>query len=140
MDLAKKVVDKMFDNDLFSQWLGIERMIIETGHCKLKMKVRKEMLNGFGILHGGVTFSLADSALAFASNAHGRMAVALEASISYPVKAVVGDELTATAEEQNITNRTGIYYITVINQRNEKVGLFKGVVYRTEKKWFPEDV
>lgn len=140
MDLAKRVVDKMYDRDWFSQWLGIERISIETGRCKLKMKVRKEMLNGFGILHGGITFSFADSALAFASNAYGRMAVALEASISYPVKALEGDELVAVAEEQNITNRTGIYYITITNQNNEKVGLFKGIVYRTDKKWFPENV
>ena len=130
----------MYDNDWFSQWLGIEKLLIETGHCKLRMKVRKEMLNGFGSLHGGITFSLADSALAFAANAHGRLSVALEASISYPVKAVEGDILTAVAEEQNLTNKTGIYYITVTNQRNEKVGLFKGTVYRTEIKWFPEDV
>jgi acyl-CoA thioesterase len=140
MNSAEKVVNRMFGNDWFSQWLGIQKVLIAKGHCKLKMKVRKEMLNGFGTLHGGITFSLADSALAFASNAHGRLSVALEASISFPLKAEEGDELTAVAEEQNLTNKTGIYYITVTNQRNEKVGLFRGTVYRTEKKWFPEDV
>jgi acyl-CoA thioesterase len=140
MDSAEKVVNRMFASDWFSQWLGIQKVLIAQGHCKLKMKVRKEMLNGFGTLHGGITFSLADSALAFASNAHGRLSVALEASISFPLKAVEGDELTAVAEEQNLTDKTGIYYITVTNQRNEKVGLFRGTVYRTEKKWFPEDV
>ena len=70
--LAERVVDKMFDHDAFSQWLQIERVLIEAGKCVLKMKVRKEMLNGFGIAHGGITYSLADSALAFASNSHGR--------------------------------------------------------------------
>jgi acyl-CoA thioesterase len=140
MNLAEKVVNKMYDNDWFSQWLGIQRIQIEKGACRLSMKVRKEMLNGFGTLHGGITFSLADSALAFAANAHGRLSVALEASISYPLKAIEGDELTAVAEEQSISNRTAVYYITVTNQRNEKVGLFRGTVYRTEKNWFPEDV
>lgn len=140
MNLAEKVVNKMYDNDWFSQWLGIQRIQIDRGACRLSMKVRKEMLNGFGTLHGGITFSLADSALAFAANAHGKLSVALEASISYPLKAVEGDELTAVAEEQSISNRTAVYYITVTNQRNEKVGLFRGTVYRTEKNWFTQDV
>ena len=140
MSTAEKVVDKMFESDWFSRWLGIERLVVEKGHCKLKMQVRKDMLNGFGTLHGGITFSLADSALAFASNAHGRLSVALEASISFPLKAVEGDILIAEAVEQNLSNRTGIYYITVTNQRQEKIGLFRGTVYRTDKKWFEEDV
>src|SRR6476660_7786416 len=93
-NLAERVVDKMFDEDLFSQWLGIEQVLIEEGHCILRMKVRNEMVNGFGIAHGGICFSFADSALAFASNAYGRLSVALECSISYPVALNVGDEIT----------------------------------------------
>ena len=136
--LAEKVVDKMMEKDNFSRWLGIE--VIETGAGKsvLRMKVREEMLNGFGICHGGVTFSLADSAFAFASNAHGRVAVALDTVMSFPNPVNVGDVLTAKATEQKIGRSTGIYDITVTNQNGKKVGLFRGTVFRTEKEYFPE--
>ncbi|HEU4717012.1 MAG TPA: hydroxyphenylacetyl-CoA thioesterase PaaI [Bacteroidia bacterium] len=135
-DLAKKVVSKMYDNDWFSQWLGIERVKVEPGNCILKMKVRKEMLNGFGIAHGGITYSLADSALAFASNSHGRMAVSVETSISHTEPLREDDEITATAEEMSLSNKIAIYNVTVKNQKNEIVALFKGTVYRTGKEWF----
>ena len=136
--LAKRVVDYMYDNDKFSQWLGIERVKIEQGHCILKMKVREEMVNGFGIAHGGVAFSFADSALAFASNAYGRLSVALDCSINFSVAVKVGDELTATANELSLTNKTGTYLIEITNQNDEKVGFFKGTVYRTSKEYFKE--
>src|ERR1700742_4947547 len=97
--LAEKVVDTMFGNDHYSQWLGIERVKIEPGYCILKLKARKDMLNGFGIAHGGITYSLADSALAFASNSHGRKAVSIETSISHTEQVKEGDIITATAEE-----------------------------------------
>jgi acyl-CoA thioesterase len=134
-ELANRVVDKMYSDDAFSQWLGIERILIEEGHCILKMKVRKEMVNGFGIAHGGIAFSFADSALAFASNAYGRLSVALECSISFPVAVKVDDELTCEAKELSLTNKTGTYLIEVLNQKNEKVAFFKGTVYRTGKEW-----
>jgi acyl-CoA thioesterase len=135
--LAEKVVDTMYNNDWFSQWLGIERITIRLGHCILRMKVRKDMLNGFAIAHGGITYSLADSALAFASNSHGRKAVSVETSISHTEPLHEGDTITATAEEIKLSNKIGIYHITVTNQKNEKVALFKGTVYRTSKDWFP---
>lgn len=138
LEQAKLIVDKMFAEDLFSQWLGIERIAVEPGHCVLKMTVRKEMLNGFGIVHGGIAFSIADSALAFASNAHGRLSVALECSISYPVAVNVGDVLTCEAKELSLTNKTGTYLIEVKNQNNKTVAFFKGTVYRTNKEWFTE--
>src|SRR5210317_895440 len=103
-ELAQKVASKMLEHDEFSKWLGIEVLNISAGCSKLKMKIRKEMLNGFHTCHGGITFSLADSALAFASNNHGRVAVALEASIAFPTPVVEGDELTAIAEEQSKGN------------------------------------
>jgi acyl-CoA thioesterase len=135
--LAEKVVDTMYSKDWFSQWLGIERITIELGHCVLRMKVRKDMLNGFAIAHGGITYSLADSALAFASNSHGRKAVSVETSISYTEQLHEGDIITATAEESKLSNKIGIYHITVTNQKNEKVAFFKGTVYRTSQNWFP---
>jgi acyl-CoA thioesterase len=136
-ELAKRVVDTMYNNDYFSQWLGIERLDVEPGHCVLRMKMRKEMLNGFAIAHGGITYSLADSALAFASNSHGRKAVSVETSISHTEQLHEGDIITATAEETKLSNKIGIYHITVTNQKNEKVAFFKGTVYRTSQEWFP---
>jgi acyl-CoA thioesterase len=132
---SNNIVNKMMEADAFSQWLGVKILESEKGSCKLQMEVRKEMCNGFGIIHGGITFSLADSALAFASNAHGRLSVALECSISYPNAVKVGDVLIAEATEVSLTNKIGIYNIPVTNQNNEVVGVFKGSVYRTSKNW-----
>jgi acyl-CoA thioesterase len=123
----------MYRQDKFSQFLGIRIKDISAGACTLEMTIRGEMVNGFGIVHGGVTFSLADSALAFASNSHGRLSVAIEASISYPAPVNIGDTLTAVAEQISLTNRMGVYSITITNQEREKVALFRGTVYRTNK-------
>jgi acyl-CoA thioesterase len=133
--LATSVIDKMYFNDPFSLWLGIERVEEVAGHCTLRMTVRKEMLNGFGIAHGGITYSLADSALAFASNSHGRKAVSIETSISHTEPVREGDVLTAVAEEVNLSNKIGHYRIEVKNQHGQVVALFKGIVYRTGKEW-----
>ena len=132
---ASKIVDKMLSEDKFSEWLGIQKILTEQGHCILKMKVRNEMVNGFGIAHGGIAFSFADSALAFASNAYGRLSVALECSISFAVAVNVNDELTCEAKELSLTNKTGTYHIEITNQKGEKVAFFKGTVYRTSKNW-----
>lgn len=134
-ELAEKVVDTMFANDYFSQWLGIERVKVEPGHCVLQMKIRKEMLNGFAIAHGGIAYSLADSALAFASNSHGRKSLSIETSISHTVSLHEGDTILAEAKEINLTNKLGIYYITITCEGNT-VALFRGTVYRTSKEWF----
>jgi acyl-CoA thioesterase len=138
LELARRVVDQMYNHDPFSLWLGIQRLEDAPGRSVLQMTVRKEMLNGFSILHGGITYSLADSALAFASNAHGIKAVSIETSISHVETCMEGDILTAIAEEKHLTNKTGVYYVTVLNQDQKQVALFKGTVYRTGKPWFPE--
>lgn len=132
---AELVVARMYYNDPFSVWLGIERVEVRPGACVLRMTVREEMLNGFTIAHGGITYSLADSCLAFASNSHGIQAVSVETSISHTKPVKEGDVLTATSEEKSLTRGTGLYYITVTNQRNESVAHFKGTVYRTGKPW-----
>ncbi|MCK6648835.1 MAG: hotdog fold thioesterase [Bacteroidia bacterium] len=137
--LPEKIVGKMYDKDWFSQWLGIERLEVKQGRCVLRMTIRKEMLNGFAIAHGGITYSLADSALAFASNSHGRMSVSVETSISHTESLKEGDVITATTEEMSLSNKVGVYHITVTNQNNKVVALFKGTVYRTSKEWFPEE-
>lgn len=138
--LPEKIVNKMLAEDKFSEWLGIEAILIEQGRCILKMKVRSEMVNGLGIAHGGIAFSFADSALAFASNAYGRLSVALECSISFAIPVNVNDELICEAKELNLTNRTGTYHIEISNQKKEKVAFFKGTVYRTSKEWFSKEV
>ena len=139
MSFAKKVVDKMYDNDAFSQWLGIEILEISEGFCKLKMTIRKEMLNGFQIAHGGIAYSLADSALAFASNSHGRKSLSVETSISHTVSVNEGDILMAETNEVSLSQKIGIYLINIKNQNEQEVALFKGTVYRTSKEWFLED-
>ena len=139
MSLPEKVFRKMYDNDAFSQWLGIEVVEVRDGYCQLKMTVRKEMLNGFQIAHGGIAYSLADSALAFASNSHGRKSLSVETSISHTVSVKEGDVLTAITEELSLSDKIGVYLITITNQDNQEVAYFKGTVYRTSKEWFPGD-
>jgi acyl-CoA thioesterase len=132
---AKKIVDRMYNNDPMSQWLGIQRLQDGPGISNLQMVVRQDMLNGFEIAHGGITYSLADSALAFASNAHGIQSVSIETSISHVAPVKEGDVLTTSVEEKNLTRSTGLYYITVSNQEGKAVAHFKGTVFRTGKEW-----
>jgi acyl-CoA thioesterase len=133
--IPKKVVDKMFNNDPFSQWLGIKRLEDGAGISRLRMTVRDEMLNGFSIAHGGITYSLADSALAFASNSHGIHSVSIETSIAHTKPVKSGDVIETQVEEISLSRRLGIYQIKIINQNGELVALFKGTVYRTGKPW-----
>jgi acyl-CoA thioesterase len=128
-------LDKMYKNDAFSQWLGLEIKEISDGYCKVEMQVRKEMTNGFEIAHGGITFSLADSAFAFASNSRGKHAVSIETAVSHTKPVFVGDILTATAKELNLTNKIGLYTVEVLNQMGHLVAHFKGTVYRMSKEW-----
>lgn len=134
-NLAEEIVNKMYENDWFSQWLGIEVLEASPGKSVLQMTVRKEMLNGFAIAHGGITYSLADSALAFASNSHGRKSVSVETSISHTKPSKEGDILTATAIEKSISNKIAIYEITITNSAGTMIALFKGTVYRTGMEW-----
>ena len=133
--ISKKVVDTMYENDAFSKWLGIKRVEDGAGISVLQMTVRKEMLNGFYILHGGISYSLADSALAFASNGHGRKTVSVETSISHTHACKEGDVLTTHTQEISLSNKIGVYQITITNQDDKTVALFKGTVYRTSKDW-----
>ncbi|HNA19753.1 MAG TPA: hydroxyphenylacetyl-CoA thioesterase PaaI [Chitinophagaceae bacterium] len=132
--LANKVVDHMMQHDGFSKWLGIEIIEIKEGHSKIKMKIRAEMVNGFGIIHGGIAFSLADSAFAFACNNRNVLSVALDTSINFIKPIHIGDELTAEAKELHNGKSTGLYHISICNQNNHEVAVFKGLCYRTDKK------
>jgi len=128
------VVSHMMQNDFFSQWLGVEVLEIKEGYSKVRMTIRKEMVNGFGIIHGGIPFSLADTAFAFACNNRNNLSVALDVTISFTKAVHIDDILTAEAKEVHNGRSTGVYLITVINQRNEQVALFKGTCFRTGKK------
>ena len=139
MELAKRVVDKMIDGDAFSQWLGIEVLEITEGSCKLKMTVREEMTNGFNIAHGGISYSLADSALAFAANSDGIQSLSVETSISHTKKVMSGDTLIADTQEISKNEKSAVYNINITNQDNIKIAYFQGKVYRTEREWFPEN-
>mgnify|MGYP000889310246 FL=1 len=132
---SSSIVDKMYKNDLFSKWLGIDIVEKGIGKSKLVMTIRQEMVNGFGIAHGGITYSLADSALAFACNSQGRESMSIETSISHTKPCHIGDVLTAEAIEESLSYKIAIYHISVKNQDNETVALFKGTVYRTNKNW-----
>lgn len=135
MPTPKEIVNTMMHNDFFSQWLGIQVKEVTEGSCKLILTVRKDMLNGFGIAHGGITYCMADSALAFASNSYGNQCVSIETSISHTAKVKEGDELTALAKELHRGHKIAIYEVSITNQEGKNVGLFKGTVYNTEKKW-----
>lgn len=135
MMTPKTIVDQMYAHDTFSQWLGISIEKVEQGFAQISMTVKADMLNGFGIAHGGITYSLADSAFAFASNSQGKHAVSIETSISHTKAVKEGDKLMAVAKEDNLSNRLGIYSITVTNQNDEMVALFKGTVFRKDTNW-----
>ena len=128
------IVHKMYDNDPFSKWLGIQIESVEEGTCTLSMVIKKDMLNGFGIAHGGITYSLADSALAFAANTHGRQSVSIDTSINHTEALKEGDKIIAVAKEESLKNKFGFYKIE-IKRKDVIVALFKGTVYRTSKEW-----
>ena len=134
--LAERVVAHMLEHDEFSRWLGLEVTHLAPNAAIVRMTVRPEMVNGFGVCHGGIAFSLADSALAFASNTHGRLTVSIENSIRYPAAIMPGDVLTASAVEQSASRRLAYFDVTVRKVDGEVVGLFKGTVYRTSRDHF----
>ncbi len=130
-----KIVSHMLNNDPFSQWMGVEIEEVEEGYCKISCTVNQEMLNGFSVTHGGIIFSLADSALAFASATFGRVSLAIDNSISFAKKSQSGDRLTAISSCINLTHKTGIFDIKVINQNDELIAQMKATVYRTGEEF-----
>jgi acyl-CoA thioesterase len=137
--LAERVVAEMLEHDAFSRWLGLEVTSVGPNAATVRMTVRPEMVNGFGACHGGIAFSLADSALAFASNTHGRVTVSVENSIRYPAPIAPGDVLTAIAVQETAGRRLAFFTVTVVRDSGDVVGLFRGTVYRTSREIFPDD-
>ncbi len=124
--LARQCAEHMFQNDTASQSLGMEITDINEGFAVVTMTVRDHMLNGHKTCHGGILFSLADSAFAFACNSHNEVAVAAGCHIDFVRPSKVNDRLTATAKMQHQGKRAGIYHITITNQDDKIVALFKG--------------
>ncbi len=130
----EEVLKIMLKRDRFTQWLGLEIDDHGKGYCKLHYQVREEMLNGLGSLHGGVLFSAADSAFAFACNSHGHLTVALDVSITFARTVHAGAVLTVEAREIHRGNRIGIYEVRTTDEEDRLVALFKGTAYRTSKE------
>ncbi|WP_378178416.1 PaaI family thioesterase [Aquimarina sp. SS2-1] len=125
---------QMLSLDPFSQWLGIEVLEVEKGKCKVGMTIRKEMLNSMGKAHGGISYSLADTAFGFSANTHGKYAVSIETSINHIEALEEGDYLTAEAVTDIAKTKIG-FNIVEVKRGDQIVALFKGVVYRTNKNW-----
>jgi acyl-CoA thioesterase len=128
--LAERVAAAMYARDRASQSMGIEIAVLGPGRAELTMAVRADMLNGHAICHGGLIFTLADSAFAFACNSYNLTTVASGCAIDYVAPAREGDVLTAVAQERSVTGRTGVYDIEVTNQRGERIAFFRGKSYR----------
>lgn len=126
LDMAQRCAAAMLANDRASKALGITIEIETPGEARARMRVRDDMANGFDVCHGGLLFALADSAFAFACNAHNRVTVAAAASIEFLRPVLVGDELCATAVEDHRGRRAGLYTVRIVNQHNALVALFRG--------------
>lgn len=131
----KDIVSKMMQDDQMSQWLGIKIKSFTKGNVICSMVVRPEMVNGFNIAHGGITYSLADSALAFSVNAFGLHAVSIETSISHHKPVRINDKLHTSTEVFSLTNKIGVLQTKITNQDNILVATFKGTIYRNGTEW-----
>ena len=126
LERARRCAETMFTKDTASQALGISIEIPAPGEAVARMDVRDDMVNGFDVCHGGLIFTLADTAFAFACNAYDRLTYAAAADIEFLRPASRGDALEAKAKEDYRGNKTGLYSIEVRNQRDEVVAMFRG--------------
>ena len=131
---ATAIVRHMLEHDAFSQWLGVEILEVRPARVTLRMAVRQDMTNGFGVCHGGVTFAFADSALAFASNTGGKVTVSIENSMTYPAAVRVGDLLLAEAEREASSRQLAYYRVRVTRGDGAVVALFRGTVFQTDRE------
>jgi len=132
---ASAIVERMMQKDAYSKWLGITILFCKPGIVHLSLTVRAEMTNGFGIAHGGICYALSDSALAFAANGHGRMAMSIDTSIRHFEAVKAGDLLTAKTKELQLGHKTANYEVTITNQTGAIVSHFIGSVYRKSQTW-----
>jgi acyl-CoA thioesterase len=135
MKTPREIVEMMMAQDAFSLLLGMELLSIDKGSCVLRCQVTNSMTNGFGIAHGGITYSLADSALAFASNAYGTHCFSVDTNIAHLKKVKLGDVLTANCTESHRGKRTGVYVVEIQNQEGMRVAYFRGTVFISTEVW-----
>ncbi len=126
---ADHVRDGMYANDRASQAMGMQVVEMGPGQAQLRMTVREDMLNGHEICHGGFIATLADSTFAFACNSYNELTVASGFGIDFIAPARLGDVLTARCSEVSRAGRTGVYDTEVLNQRGERVAVFRGRSY-----------
>jgi len=132
----EEIVNAMMANDAFSQWLGIRIVSISHGYCQLHMQVRDDMCNGFGIAHGGIAYSIGDSCCSFSINAYGRKSLSVETSVNQFKAIQSGDALTCTSKEESLGKKLSVYTAEITNADGERVAIFKGMYYRSDKRWF----
>jgi acyl-CoA thioesterase len=131
----EEIVAAMMKEDAFSTYLGVAIDEVKLGEVVISMEVKSELLNGFKILHGGISYALADSACAFAANSRGCKAVTIESSISHLKKVMLGESLIALAKPIAITSKTGVYEVSVLNSNRERVAHYKGTVLFSKLEW-----
>jgi acyl-CoA thioesterase len=128
---ARTIAARLLARDAFGQWLGLELGEVQLGACRLYFRVRPDMLDGFGGLHGGVAFAAADSAFALACNSHGRQSVGLTATMDFLETGRLGDVLLVEAREESLQEKVSVYRLRLTNQHGTLLALFKGTAYRT---------
>ncbi|MHB9094750.1 MAG: PaaI family thioesterase [Eubacteriales bacterium] len=133
MDSVERAVQRITRNDRFARMAGIEVNEVRLGYARVTMKVEDKHLNSVDITHGGAVFTLADMAFALASNSHGQVSLALNMSINFLKATELGAVLTAEATEDKLTNRTGLYRLTVTDETGDMVALAEGLVYRKKE-------
>jgi len=136
--LAEKIVESMYERDMASKSLGFAILEVRPGYAQLTMTVRDDMVNGYDICHGGLTYALADTAFAFASNSENNVTVTQNANISYLAPAHKGDVVTAIADVQHQQGRTGVCDVVLTNQDGVKIALYRGTFYRLNKPMVPD--
>lgn len=135
MKNPEEILNLMIEKDSFSKWMGVQVIKIEKGSCIMECVIHDEMLNGFGIAHGGITYSLADSALAFAANAYGYQCVSVETSISHIRQVHINDKLQIVCEEIHRGRSIGIYSVSITKDDHTLIAKFKGTVSISQIAW-----
>lgn len=132
----RAAIDAHIQNDAFARFLGATVVVVAPGHSRVSLIVTEQMTNFHGMTHGGVVFALSDLAFAAASNSHGQTAVALNVSITFTGPSTIGDRLVAEARECHLGGRTGLYEITVVEEKSGRlIARSQDLVYR-KKAWF----
>ncbi|PWN06453.1 PaaI family thioesterase [Rhodohalobacter mucosus] len=131
----EEIVNRMMKDDAFSRWMGVSVLEVREGYCKITCPVSEQMLNGYRVTHGGILFSLADSALAFSAATYGRVSLAIDNSISFTKKSTAGDRLVAVSECINLTHKTGLFEVRVLNEKEDLLAVMKATVYRTGEEF-----